>query len=139
MKWRSLVLVGALAMAACSSYKPIPVASGDLCFRCQRPINDVRLAGQVIAKNGHAMKFKTPKCMATYIRDHKDDVAEIFVTDYSTGRMMKASRARFVPAMVGAGKERGQDYLAFGLKAEAERIAKREGTSVIGWEAVTGF
>jgi hypothetical protein len=136
MKLRAAVVVFALAGAACSSMPPVAVSAGDVCTRCRRPILDVRMATEIVDPAGRAFKFRTPGCLATYLREHPEEVARIYVTDYATGRMITASSATFVPALVGEGYERTRDYLAFKSEADAGQAAAREKTTPVEWKAV---
>jgi hypothetical protein len=109
--------------AACSSIQPVAVQAGDLCLRCRRPMGDLRLAGELIDRMRAPFPFRTAGCMAKYVKAHADEPpTATFVTDYTTGRLMLADEAWFVPAVVGAteGKRGEADYLAFRSKADAE-------------------
>lgn len=133
---RAAIALLAVLAAGCSSYAPQPMFANDVCFRCRRPIGEVRLAGQIIDSSGRAFKFKTPGCMAKFINEQPTDAAAIFVTDFRSGRIIKAAAATFVPATVGEGKNRGQDYLAFRSADAAQDAATREKTKPVTWNDV---
>jgi hypothetical protein len=133
---RSLAAVAlALACGACASPPP-PVHAGDVCFRCRRTISDVRLAAQTVDSQGRAFPFKTAGCLATYLREHPDVKDMPWVTDYRTGRVISAARASYVATMIGEGRDRARDYLAFSADAEAQAVASRDGTAVLEWKQV---
>jgi hypothetical protein len=71
MRW--LIVAASLFALGCSSVQPLKIAAGDRCFRCGRTIEDVRLAGEVIDKRGHALKFRTAGCMAKYLAGQPAD------------------------------------------------------------------
>lgn len=137
MKFRWLALTAVLATMACSSVKPVPVAVGDNCFRCRRPIIDTRLAGEIVVDGGRAFKFRTPSCMAKYIKANPDvQIAQVFLTDYSTGRMVKANAVSLVPTVIGDGESRTRDYVAYSLTQAANEAATREKTAVTDWKTM---
>jgi hypothetical protein len=133
---RAAVALAALLAAGCSSLPPAPVFAGDVCTRCRRTIGDVKMAGEIIDSGGRAFKFKTPGCMAKYVTAHNPDVAAIYVADYQSGRLVKATAATYVPAMVGEGRERERDYLAFSSSRVAADAAAREHTTPLDWKAL---
>ena len=135
MRWL-IVAAGVLAVG-CSSVKPLPVIVGDRCFRCQRPIDDVKLAGEAIDEGGHAMKFRTPGCMAKYMADHQGDTYKgMFVSDYTSGKFIDVDRATFAKITVNAASLE-KDYAAFSSASAATEMAKKEGSgSTLDWNAV---
>jgi hypothetical protein len=137
MRFRWVVLAAVLIAAACSSVKPVPIAAGDRCFRCRRIIADTRLAGEIVVDGGRAFKFRTPGCMAKYVKANPDVVVKgTFLTDYATGRMVKANAVTLVPTMIGEGAERALDYVAYSYTASANEAATREKTSPTTWKAL---
>lgn len=135
MKRAAVALLAVLA-ASCSSYAPEPILAGDVCFRCHRVISDTRVAGEIIDGTGHAFKFKTPLCMAKFIAQQSPDTKAVFVTDYRSGRIIKATAATYVPAMIGEGRDRAMDYMAFQSEATAQEWAQREKTKTVAWKDV---
>lgn len=138
MKFRTAVLALALVSAACSSVKTAPIFAGDTCFRCRRIISDVKVAAEVVDSAGRAYKFRTPGCMATYFKDHPDEIAtsKIFVADHGSGRFMAAKNAIFVPAWLFEGRERQRDFLAFAAASEARKAADKELSQPTDWAGV---
>ena len=136
---RTLVVAVALVAAGCSSVKPLPIAGGDLCFNCRRPIGDTKLAGEVIDRQGRAFKFKSTACMTRYLKANAaslENAAAIYVTDYRTGRLITASSATFVPTVLVDGYKRTNDYLAFYVAEAASDAAAREHRPTMKWEQV---
>jgi len=121
-----------LTLAGCSTVQPVPIASGDECVRCRRTIVEVRLAGEIVTTGSTALKFRTVTCMAKYLNEHPDGVKAVFVTDYTTGRMLSAVNARFVRATIDkATKER--DYLAFRSLDAAIEAGAGTGATPVDW------
>lgn len=134
MRW--LIVAAALLAVGCSSVKPLPVVVGDRCFGCGRPIDEVKLAGELIDHGGHALKFRTTDCMAKYLAEHEgDEYRGMFTTDYNTGRFIKLSDATFARVTVNKATLE-KNYLAFHDAAAAEQMAKSEGGTVMTWDAV---
>src|SRR4051794_37521230 len=122
MKVLYALVIGA-TLLACASVQPAKVEVGDRCLRCRRPIGDLRLAAEVIDSMRAPFPFRTPGCLAKYVKANSGvQFTAIFVTDYQTGRMVAASDAWFVPAtsLAPDGKTKESDYYAFRSRAEAE-------------------
>ena len=136
MKPRAMVVVASLLLASCSGVGTVPIQSGDKCWRCRKPISDLRVAAEVVDTSGRAFKFKTTGCMAKYLKEHPMEGASIFVVDYPTSRLVKAGGAIFVPTMMGEGPERALDYTAFALDEGARDAAAREKTTPVKWDEV---
>jgi len=132
MRW---LIAAAVLAVGCSSVKPLPVVVGDRCFRCGRPIDEVKLAGELIDQRGHALKFRSAACMARFLAEQGDEYRAMFVTDYNTGRFIELSDAKFAKVTVNKATLE-KDYLAFHDAAAAEQMARSEGGSVMAWEAV---
>ena len=110
MKSRAMLLLAVLVMAACSGMQPVQIAAGDVCFGCRRMINEPATAAEMIDKDGRAFKFHSPGCMAKYLKDNPtQQFAGLFATDRGTGRLVKVSAVKFVPTMMGEGRDRGLD------------------------------
>lgn len=122
-------LIGCIALgvlvAACSSLAPLPIRTGDVCFRCVRVITDERLGGELISPNGLMSKFRTSGCMAKYLARNADDSARLYFVDYDTGKFITAKTAVFVPFINRDTGERDYHVYAKGPVAEA---AAREGS-----------
>lgn len=130
----ALSLAFALLVAGCASVKPVPISAADLCFRCQRPIVETRLAGEVINSNGIAMKFRTVQCMATFLAERPQPVRVIYVTDYLTGKPIRAGSATFVRTVIDE-RTGERDYMAFSRVQDALAHAKR-GARPVDWSTI---
>jgi len=124
-----------LVMLSCSSVAPIKVAAGDQCYRCRRSILNERVATETIDSNRFVSKFRGPGCMAKYLVAHSDQQPTIFVTDYSTGRMMAPQQAFYVQELVD--RNTGEtEYRAYRRQADAEAFAVEARTLPIAWDEV---
>jgi copper chaperone NosL len=134
MRW--LILAAGVLAVGCSSVKPLPVVSGERCFRCQRPIDDVKLAGEMIDEGGHAFKFRTAGCMAKYLAEHPGEHYKgLFVTNFSTGKFIPAEDATFTRITLSSVSSE-KDYIAFRRAGDAAEMAKKEGGTTVTWDAV---
>lgn len=125
-------------LLACASVHPVAVQVGDRCLGCRRSIGDVRLAAEMIDGLRAPFPFRTPACLARYIKGHPDQqVTALFVTDRTSGKMVLAADAWFVPTVtpVPDRKFGENDYAAFRSKADAE--AFRTGSApLLRWAQV---
>lgn len=137
MKSRAMLVVAGLLLAGCSGPQPVQVGAGDLCFRCRKPIVEVRYAGELIDKEGRAFKFRTIGCMSKFLKAHPaEEFAGMFATDFASGRMVKVSAVKFVPTMMGEGPMRAIDYVAYYSDSGATEAAQREKTQPVTWDQV---
>jgi len=123
-----------LPLASCGSVAPVKVTAGDQCYRCRRAIADERFAAEIVAGT-FVEKFRAPGCMAKYIVEHPDDRGTVFVTDYTTGKMVAPEDAFFVPLTVNANTGE-RDYRAYGRRDRAEAAAAELGTGAVRWTTV---
>lgn len=138
MKRKIAILALAIAAASCSSVKTAPVQVGDVCFRCRRTVVDPKIAAEIVDAGGRAFKFRSAGCLATYLREHPADTGAIFVTDFTTGRMLPAKDAIFVPTMYGQGNDRTREFVAYRASADASEAAAKEQSSTLDWAGVLG-
>lgn len=130
------VVALALILAACASIQPIPVRSGDTCYRCREPITEVRLATELVTTGGHAFKFKCPDCMAKYLAEHPEEQPKaVFVTDYPSGKMLRAEAATYVRFEVNPDR-REMEYAAFRDVQAAAEFAKQNKATATDWPGV---
>ena len=125
------VLVLALAAWACG-FAPVPVNAGDICEGCKKQISDVKFAGEVITRQGVVLKFRTPECLAKYVREHPDTVGAKFVTDYLTGRMIRPEGATYVRTVLDE-NTREMTHAAFSQVTEAVKFGKDRVSSPVDW------
>jgi hypothetical protein len=135
MRATRTVLVAAFTLGAlaCTTVRPVKINAGEQCFRCRRTIIETRLAAERIT--GFVEKFRAPGCMANYVVSNPVDNAPIFVTDYSTGTMVDANAASFVPVILDdiTGE---RDYRAYALRPDAVSAAEQLHTVPIDWHTV---
>jgi hypothetical protein len=137
MKALYALLLGA-TLAACASVQPARVELGDRCLRCRRPIQDLRLAGEIVDTMRAPFPFRTPGCLAKYVKANSGmALTAIFVTDFRTGKMIPAGDAWFVPTSLTSpdGRTAEPDYYAFRSRADAQQF-KADAASVMRWNQV---
>jgi len=133
---RAIFVVVVLALAACSSLRPLPIRAGETCFSCRQVIVEPKLAAEIIDANGHAYKFRTVECMAKYIANHPDEkLAGVWVTDYNSGRFVTASSATYVRGVIDESRME-RNYFAFRSATEAAEFAKDRTATAVDWPAV---
>jgi hypothetical protein len=131
-------MVLGLTVLACASIQPAKIQAGDRCLRCRRPIQDLRLAAEVVDTMNAPFPFRTAGCLAKYVKANRDtQFNAVFVTDFKTGHMIEASDAWFVPAQITApdGKSSEADYYAFGSRGEAQAYAA-DASKFLRWSQV---
>jgi copper chaperone NosL len=137
MKSRAMLVMAGLVFAACSGPQPVQVVAGDVCFQCRKMIVEPRYAAEVIDSEGRAFKFRTAGCMARFFKANPgEQFAGVFATDFATGRMVKVSAVQFVPTMMGEGRDRTMDYVAYYAKETADDAARRANTAPVDWQKV---
>ena len=124
---RAIVLFAlSLAVAGCAAAKPLNVVTGEACWRCRQPINDKKLAGELIADNGLVSKFRTVHCMATWMGQQKADVdGRVYVTDFVSGKWVEADEATYVYTVVNP-NTMARDFLAFKERGQADEKARSD-------------
>jgi hypothetical protein len=136
MRNAPLAMLGlaSLALISCTTIAPVKINAGDQCFRCRRIITDTRLATEQI-QGGLTSKYRAPGCMAKYLVAHPDEGGALFVTDYTTGKMIPPAEAIFVPIVLD--RNTGEsDYQAYKSSADASAAAKELGTRLVDWQTV---
>jgi hypothetical protein len=137
MKRLYLLLVGA-TLLACVSVQPAKIEAGDRCLRCRRPIQDLRLAGEVIDTMRAPFPFRTAGCLAKYVKANSGtQFAAIFVTDYKTGKMIQANDAWFTPVSLPVAESHAveSDYYAFRTQSEAAEF-QADSSKLLRWPQV---
>ena len=132
----AVVAVTALGAMGCSSVKPVAINAGDLCYRCQRTIEQPKIAVELVDNTGQARKFKTPACLATFLKSNPTEKAHIYVTDYATGELFPVQTALFVRVKLAQGEKIERDFVAFKNVADATATAEKEMSKVVDWAAV---
>lgn len=125
-----------LMVASCSSVTPVPIKAGDICESCRRPIQNVRIAAEVVPAAGRLpMKFRSVSCMARFLHAHADTNGVPLVTDYSSGKLIRARSAVFVRSEIDENTKE-LDYYAFGDVKAAVEFGKKTGGSATDWPAI---
>ncbi len=132
---RALLGIAVVVVTGCSSLRPVAIQAGATCYRCRRPIEQIRLAGEMVDQNKHAFTFRTAGCMAKYLIEHAEDPAGVFVTDNATGKLIKAQTALFVKATIDP-KTNERDFVAFGNVTTAVSFATQNFTTPVDWMSV---
>ncbi|MGE3275326.1 MAG: nitrous oxide reductase accessory protein NosL [Vicinamibacterales bacterium] len=136
MRALSIVLLAAMATVSCAQPKPADVIAGEACWRCRRPISDVRLAAEFVADTGIGSKFRSVHCLSTWIAQQAEPMhGQFYVTDYGTGEWIRADRASYVNTVVNR-NTMARDFVAFAVPASAEELARVEQGQVLDWQAV---
>jgi hypothetical protein len=137
MKILYAMAIGLTALA-CASIQPARIEAGDRCLRCRRPIQDLRLAGEVVDSMNAPFPFRTAGCLAKYVKANSGtQFNAIFVTNFKTGKMIAAADAWFVPTEITApdSKSPEPDYYAFGSRSEAQAY-QADTAKVLRWSQV---
>jgi copper chaperone NosL len=132
MKIMVPLTVAVALLIACSSITPLPIRAGDTCFRCRRTISHTRLAAELVDENRRAFSYKTAGCLAKYLAENPGAEPVVFVTDYTSGKLIRASSALFVRSVIDE-RTGEHDFYAFQSRDEALAFAKESNSSVIDW------
>ena len=136
MKLAPIVCLGlaTLVTLSCSS-APVKIEAGDQCYRCRRSINNERVAGAAVYGPQFVAKFRGPGCMAKYLVSHPEEKPVLFVTDYTSGKMIAPERAFYVSEVVD--RNTGEtDYRAYSQQTDAAAFAAETHATPIAWNAV---
>jgi len=131
----AVVIILGFFLTACSSVTPVEIRAGDVCHGCGRAIANVKLAAEAVDSAGLPLKFRTVGCMAKYLTQHPNPVRGVFVTDYATGRFVRAQNAVFVRAAINE-ETRELDYYAFTEVRRAVEFGRDRLTSPVDWFAI---
>lgn len=134
MRYAFLAILG-IVLTGCSAVHPAQVRAGDVCVRCKRTITQPKLGVRLITTDGQISTFRTPECLAKYLKTHSREAKEVYVTDYPSGEMIPASRATFVRAKIDE-KTGERDFYAFGNVNDAAKLAKDVTGMVVDWSAI---
>ncbi len=143
-KWMVLaVLVGAQGAVSAASVIHTPIDAGDICTRCKRIIFERHVAAEIVpGHDAEPLKFRTVRCMLTYLQKNTGPVKDVYVVDYPSGRLVAAEDATFVAVPIdlrtgianyGVGDI---DYLAFRSAHDAEHVAGEYGINTQDWASV---
>jgi len=131
MRTTAAVALAFLAVA-CSSLSPVAIKPGDMCDNCGAQITNVAIGAEALTVNGAPLRFDCPECMATYLTRHADAMAGLYVTDYDSGRLVRAETATFVRSDR-KDKPSGRVHYAFADARRAAEFAKDNSSSAVDW------
>ncbi len=136
---RTVLALGlAFLIAGCASVTPVPIRAGDVCAGCRQAITETKLAAEAIDSGGVVLKFRTTTCMARFLNGKTDKMQGLFVTDYPSGRFIRAQSATFVHHVINPNTNE-KDYAAFGDVREAVEFGKKQQSSPVDWLAIQRF
>jgi hypothetical protein len=118
-------------------FRPAPpqtIGEGEICFKCRRVITNAKLAAEIM-DGTLPTKYKTVGCMAAYIAKHPSSDSTYYVTDFSSGGLIDARHAFYVPVVVND-KTGERDYRAYYSHGMADIAAQVLGVSVVDWKTV---
>ncbi len=113
---------------------PDTIYEGDVCYKCRRAIDDARMAAETLDRQ-LPTKYRSPGCMVAYLAAHPDADTRGFVTDYVSGRLIRAERAFYVSILVND-KTGERDYRAYYSPDAAREAARETGADVITWQTL---
>ncbi len=128
----------AFLIAGCASVTPVPIGSGDVCANCRQAITETKLAAEAIDSGGVVLKFRTVGCMARFLNGKNDKMQGVFVTDYTSGRFLRAQSATFVHHVINPNSME-RDYAAFGNLRDAVEFGKKQQSSPVDWLAIQRY
>ena len=131
MRTTAAVALGILAVA-CSSLSPVAIKSGDVCDNCGALITNVTVAAEAMTPDGAPLRFDCPECMAKYLTGHAEAMAGLYVTDYGSGRLVRAEAATFVRADR-KDKPGERVHYAFTDVRRASEFAKDNSSTAVDW------
>lgn len=138
MRTAASIVVGVilLVIVSCSSVRPVAIRAGDLCEGCRRPIQNVKIAAEIVPPDNRLpLKFRSVTCMARYLHEHGMESGTVFVTDFEKGRLIQARSAIFVKSEIDENTKE-LDYYAFGDVPSAVAFGKKSGGSATDWPAI---
>ena len=130
------ILALAAVLAGCATPRPSNIVLGEACARCQRPIDNAKVAAEQVAPNGLGSKFRTVHCMATWIAQQTAPVeGRYWVTDFQKGKWIAAERATYVRVIINPNSME-RDFIAFADAAAAAEAARTNQSKAVQWADV---
>lgn len=122
-----ILVLGMLMIVACgqAEIKPVDFYPEDMCSSCRMAISEKQFAGEIITREGTALKFDDLRCMRKYLKDRgTEQVAGYFFIDYDgrnwiNGRDVILMRSPEISAPMGG------NTVAFLTRAKAEAAAAK--------------
>lgn len=117
-------------LTGCSSqdaFEPQPIdTTVDSCDECHMGIQDVKASSEVILKDGTPKKFDDIGCMVLFIKDHEDEVANVFVHDYVTSEWIDMYNSTLIQGSK-IKSPMNYDFVAFSSTEEAKAFQTENG------------
>lgn len=134
-----VLLVLAAAFVSGCSQKPQEVRYGeDQCAHCKMVITDPRFASEIVTSKGKAIKFDAIECMASYIKNNQDELADakLWVSDFAKeGSWVDARKAYYVQSQE-IQSPMGKSLLAFKTTDELNNHLKKYPGKELSWQQV---
>ncbi len=116
------LLVGLLLFISFLFAQPKDPPRGEKCVVCGMDVNMVpELTSQLRLRDGRYVYTESPKHAIQYYLKHRDEVSELWVKDYATGKWIDGTRAYYVVIEEGP---MGHDLVAFRSMVRAKKFAK---------------
>src|SRR5688572_11735592 len=132
-----LVLAMSLALSVSCFRGPGALVVGeDACDYCRMTITDPRYGGQVVTSRGRVLSFDAVECLASYVAEGEpSEIRSIHVSDYGSGRMIRADEAVFVRGKLQSSM--GQGFVALAAPDPSLPASRSEfGAEVLRWTDV---
>jgi copper chaperone NosL len=137
--WQSktLMLVLAVALAACSP-EPVPIDYGkDECANCKMRIVQPKYGSEIVTRKGKAYKFDAPECMIAFLLEGKtvaeQEVALTLVPDFETEKFITVETAFFLRSD-NLKSPMGLNVAAFATKEAAEGRQRDLKGDMLTWQ-----
>ncbi len=137
--WQSktLMLVLAVALAACSP-EPVPIDYGkDECANCKMRIVQPKYGSEIVTRKGKAYKFDAPECMIAFLLEGKtvaeQEVALTLVPDFETEKFITVETAFFLRSD-NLKSPMGLNVAAFATKEAAEGQQRDLKGDMLTWQ-----
>ena len=128
-----IMLLLFVIVAGCSSqdaFEPQPIDTNvDGCDECHMGIQDIKASSEVILKDGTPKKFDDIGCMVLFIKDHEEEVANIFVHDYLTSEWIDMNNATFIQGSK-VKSPMNYGFVAFSSTEEAKNFQAENGGEI---------
>lgn len=107
----------------------------DECVICGMWIDQyMKTRHMVILKNGNMHSFCSFACAVKYYDGHKDNIKEFKAADFQTEKLIDAQKAYYLEGSSVPGVMSFTSRIAFEEKAEAEKLRKKMGGSIINFQ-----
>ncbi len=137
--WQSktLMLVLAVALAACSP-EPVPINYGkDECANCKMRIMQPKFGSELVTRKGKVYKFDAPECMVAFMLESQRatelEGATQLVPDFQTEKFINAETAYYLRSEH-LKSPMGMNVGAFSTKEQAESHRQSYQGELLSWQ-----